>query len=509
MAMQVIRESIRLEQPLGTGRALAVVTGEVTLPGGLREETRVLAATASASAEGAEANAGRVNVRGRTVFHVLYTQGDPTKVNAIEASADFVQPCDVPGVQGRATAVAAVNVQRVEARANGGRLSLRAEVEVSARATSTQPVEAVTGVEGSDSVEVLAQTQTVCRTVAAGSKDVLLREELALPDGLQIRETLFAQAWPVLDGATGGAGRVGLSGQVLLEAVHASDMPERPVVVTRHSIPFAQGVEISGEDGERLNGSVTVRDVAVASQADGEGMTLRAEVLLGLDARVDTEETLSVLQDAYTTEGDDLRLTSRELRCRTGSVHVTAAETGKATLRLPDTAPPVRTVLAAFVRPVLQETERAAGRATLSGMLDTTLLYMSDNAEAPVSIRMSEPFRVAFPTDAPEDALITLAATETEATPITSDRVEMRCILRMEASAEEHQPLRIAAEGQIVPPADVTTDVVLCYPQPGEALWDIARRYRVPVEGVRALNPDLRGEPPAGQGVLVWRRAMK
>lgn len=509
MDMQVIRENIRMEQPLGTGHAVAVVTGEVTLPGGLREETRVLAATASASAESAEATAGRVNVRGRTVFHVLYTQGDPTKVSAIEASADFVQPCEVTGVQGRALADAAVNVQRVEARASGGRLSLRAEINVSARATSVQPVEAVTGVEGSDSVEVLTQTQELCRTAAMGSGDVLLREELALPDALQIRETLFAQAWPVLEAATGGVGRVGLSGQVLLEAVHASDLPERPVVITRHSIPFAQGVEISGEDGERLSGAVTVRDVAVASQADGEGMTMRAEVLLGLEARVDTMETVSVLQDAYTTDGDDLRISGQQLVCRTGSQRATSAETGKATLRMPDAAPPVRTVLAAFVRPAPETRENTGGRTTLSGTLDTTLLYMTDNADAPVSVRLSEPFRATFAADVPENALVTLAATETEVTPITSDRVELRCILRMEASAETHQPLRVASDGQIVPPADVPTDVVLCYPQPGEGLWDIARRYRVPVEGVRSLNPDLRGEPVAGQGVLVWRRTMK
>lgn len=509
MDMQVIRENIRLEQPLGMGHAVAVVTGEVTLPGGLREETRVLAATASVSAESAEANAGRVNVRGRTVFHVLYTQGDPTKINAIEASADFVQPCDLPGVQGRALAEAAVNVHHVEARASGGRMSLRAEVEVSARATSAQPTEAVTGIEGSDNVEVLTHTQEICRLAASGSKDVLLREELALPDGLKIRETLFARAWPVLEAATGGAGRVGLSGQVLLEAVHACDLPERPMVVTRHSIPFAQGVEISGEDGERLSGAVSVRDVAVASQADGEGMTMRAEVLLGLEARVDTAETLSVLQDAYTTDGDDLRMTSQQLMCRTGSVQVTAAETGKATLRMPDTAPPVRTVLAAFVQAVPEAREYTTGRMTLSGLMDTTLLYMTDNADAPVSVRLKEPFRVTFAADVPQDALITLSATETEATPITSDRVEMRCILRMEASGQEQAPLRIASDGQVVPPVEVTGDVVLCYTQAGEGLWDIARRYRVPVEGVRALNPDLHGEPPAGQGVLVWRRAMR
>ena len=58
----------------------------------------------------------------------------------------------------------------------------------------------------------------------------------------------------------------------------------------------------------------------------------------------------------------------------------------------------------------------------------------------------------------------------------------------------------------MVAPPPTTEDVVLYYTQPGEKLWDVARRYRVPVEGIRALNPGMQGELQPGQGVVVWRR---
>lgn len=506
MDMQLIREDLRLEQPLGTGHASAVVTGDVTLPGGLREETRVLAAMADVAVERAEPAQGRVNVRGRVVFRVLYTQGDPSKVNAVEASADFVQPCDLPGCQARATAEGRARTERVEARANGGRLSLRAEIALDVSAVSLLPVDAITCVEGADDVQVRTGTQTIWRTAATGEADVLLREELPLPDGLQIRETLFAMAYPVAGEVTGGVGRVGLNGQVLLEAVHLSALAERPIVVTRHTIPFSQSVAITGEEGEQISGAVSVRDVAVASQADGEGMTMRAEVLLGLSGRADVQETLSILEDAYTTCGDDVRLTCRQLQCRTGGGRVSAAETGKATLRLPDSAPPVRTVLAAFVQPQLNGTECHSGRTILSGALDTTLLYMTDDSDAPVSMHLSEPFRAAFAVETPPDALLSLAATEAEAVPVTSDRLELRCVLHLEATCEASQTITLATEGQVIPDQPLTEDMVLCFVQAGETLWDVARRYRTPVQSVRALNPELQGEPVTGQGVIVWRR---
>lgn len=508
MEMKLIRESIQLEQPLGRGSALAVVEGEATLPGGLREETRVLAADAMAVVEGAEAATERVNVSGRVLFRVLYTQGDPSKVSAIEASADFMHPCSLPGSQPRASAQANAQVQRAEARVVNGRLTMRAEVALEVCAMSLSPVEAVMAVDGSDTVEVRAQQVTLRRMAAQGSGDVLLREEMALPEELGVRETLFASARAVLTDTTGGLGRIGLAGQVQLEAVHASDMPGRPVVVTRHSIPFNHSVEIAGEDGELLEGRVTVKDVAVASQEDASGgQTLRAEVLLGLQGWSEREESVSLLSDAYTTAGDDLRLSCRTLLCRTGTQRLEAAESGKATLLLPDSAPQVRSVLAAFVTPVMTGFDQSGSRLNVEGRLDVTLLYMTDGSPAPVSVRLQEPFRTAFPAAAEAGAMLSLTVTEAEARPVTSDRVELRYLLHLQGDGIQAQEVQLVTDAQPVAAPQPTEDIVLYFTQPGETLWDIARRYRLPESSVRALNPELTGEPGAGRGVVVWRRS--
>ena len=54
-----------------------------------------------------------------------------------------------------------------------------------------------------------------------------------------------------------------------ISAVHASDLPGKPIVVTHHEAPFSQTLELSGESGDLLDARVTVRDVAVASQDAG------------------------------------------------------------------------------------------------------------------------------------------------------------------------------------------------------------------------------------------------
>lgn len=507
MNMRLVKENIQLEQPTGRGQSQAVVEGEITLPGGLREEARVLHAGGMAVIENVEAMQDRVSVTGKVVFHTLYSQGDHSRVNAMEVTADFTHMMDMPGAQPRNLCYVEGTVEHVDAAAAGGRLNLRGIVHLWGRSVSQQPVEAVTGISGLEGVESRTREISVKRTVASGEEETLLREEFALPEGLNIRETLYATAWPQVQEITGGLGRCGVTGKVEMEAVHASDMPGRPVVITRHSIPFDHVVELSSQEGETLQGLAVVKDVAVASQEVAEGeRTLRAEVLLGVKGRADSREKITLLDDAYTTLNDDLRLTGREVLCRSEDNAQQAAESGKVMLILPEGSRPVRSVLCAFASPVVTGREQIGGRLTVEGMLEVTLLYMTDDSDEPAAVRMEEPFRITFAAQAGEKDFITLNCGEVDASAITSDRVELRYIMHLNISGVQAEPVRMVTE--VLPVASEAMDgsIVLYFTQPGESLWDIARRYRVPEREIRELNPELVDEPKPGQGVVVWHR---
>lgn len=507
MDMRLIKENIQLEQPVGQGRGQTVVEGEITLPGGLREEARVLHAGGMAVVDRVEAMQDRVSVMGKVMFHALYTQGDHTRVNAMEASADFNYMMELPGAQVRHVCQVDARVEHVDAMASGGRLNMKAVVALHGTAVANQPVEAVTGITGVNSIETRAREITVKRTAASGESETLLREEFALPQGLAIRETLYATAYPQITEVNGGMGKAGVRGHVQLEAVHASDLPGKPVVVTRHTLPFEQAVELKGEDGEMLRGRAVVRDVAVASQETGEDeRTLRAEVLLTLQGWADRMEHMTLLDDAYTTAGDDLRLTAREVHCRVADSMAQAAESGKTMLMLPEGTPPVRSVLCAFASPVLTGWEQTGGRLTAEGMLEITLLYMTDDSDEPVRVQQEEPFRLTFAAQAGEQDHLILTCGDVEASAITSDRVEMRYIMHLDISGVREDTARLVTDALPVATGAPEGSIVLYFTQPGETLWDIAKRYRVPAKEIRELNPEVAEELQPGQGVVVWHR---
>lgn len=507
MDMQLNHAEYQFERPCGSCRSSFGVAGDVTLPGSLRETTSILHASAMAVTERCEALQDRISASGRVIFCVLYTQGDSGRIDSMEATADFTHLCDLPGAIPRAEVFAQTQAETVEASVQNGRVALKTDVLLCARAAICEPLDVITGIEA-EGVQLKTCRHTLRRTVARGSADELLREEFDLPAALAVQDTLCARATAVFHDAAGGQGRIGLAGEVTIEAVHASAIPGKPLVVTRHTVPVSQSVEITGDSGDLLDGRITVKDVAVASQDMGDGeRTLRAEVLLGLSAWADREESTEVLTDAYTTTGDGLRLSQTGMQLRTGDNRMHAAESGKASLLLPEGSQTIRTILAAFAVPIMSSAVQQGSRLVTEGVLHTTLVYMSDGA-VPVSVQLETPFRTAFAANAAPEDVVTLTAANVEAVPVTSDRAELRYILQADVDGVETVPVTLVTEAAVVPAEQVTKDVVLYFVQPGEDAWTIARRYRVTEKELRSLNPELDGDPQVGQGVVVWRRSV-
>ena len=193
---EILREELPMQRFEGQKTSQAVVEGEVALPGGLREETRILCSEAMAVLEQTDVQSGRVDAEGKVTFHVLYTQGDPTLVSALEASAEFTHSVDFPGAEDGMTAALSLSVEHVEASAQGGRLHLMAILKAQTRLFSDEPLSVVTGVQGAEGLMLKTETLSCLSAAASGAREVLVREECELADVLQIADTLYATASP-------------------------------------------------------------------------------------------------------------------------------------------------------------------------------------------------------------------------------------------------------------------------------------------------------------------------
>lgn len=511
MELQLIRDNMETEQRLSAKPVQITVEAEAALPGGLREEARVYYADAAAQVNGGEAAGNRVMTDGRVTFHVLYAQGDLSHVSALETSADFSQTLPLREENPPSAALRMApraEVQHVSAKAFNGRLILRAIVQLSAEGLAPAAVSFVRDAGEGDGVERATQTLTIQRAVGEGEGQTLLREELELAEVLQIQDTLYATAQAQVEDILGGAdGRAIVTGTITLEAYHTSAMPGRPLVYTRHAMPFEQAVGLSGALGDAMAARSEVRDVAVLAQdgPDG-GKVMRAEVQLYTAVTAVENQEITALRDVFTTQGEAVETTARHVTLRTGMISEQTAESGKAALTLPDGSPRIKTPLLAFARPLLVKAERQKEKLAVDGILETTLLYLTEDSPIPVAIEQEEPFHALFATQAEPADELRLAASQVEASAITGDRVELKYILHLLAQGVRTAEAEVVSEAVPVDAASVEPGIALYFIQPGESAWDVAKRYRVPLSELQQLNPELPDQPRPGTPVIAYRR---
>lgn len=510
MEMQWIRENMETEQLIAAKPTQTVVEAEVALPGGLREDARVYYADASAVVNGGETTGSRVTADGRVTFHVLYAQGDLAHVRALEAGADFSQalPVKEEDVQGAAVRFQPrAEVRHVSAKAFNGRLLLRAILDLTAEAALPRTISFLRDAAEEPQVQKAMQTIQVQRTVGEGEGQCLIREEFELSDVLRVKDTLFATAQAHTEDILGGAdGRATVTGTVTIDACHASDMPGRPLVYTRHTMPYEQQINLSGALGTAMAAKTRVKDVAVLSQDGENGRIMRAEIQLATEMTAVEDAEMTALRDVFTTEGEALEIQSQKVVFRQGTINETAAESGRTVIALPEGSPRVKTALLGFVRPVLAGAARQKDKLAVDGVMDMTVIYLTEDSDIPVSVQTEEPFHALFSTQAlPEDHL-TLSADQVEPSVVTGDRVEMKYILRLMADGVRKGEARVIVDAAAVSAPEVESGVRLYFLQPGETVWDIAKRYRIPLQEISRMNQELPENPAVGTPVMIYKR---
>lgn len=510
METQWIRDHMETEQMIAAKPTQVSVEAEVALPGGLREEAKVYYADAEALVNGGELAGSRVTADGKVVFHVLYAQGDLSRVNALEASADFSQAMPLTEDSGQSAAVRLkpqAQVQHVSAKAFNGRLLLQAVLNLTAEAALPRTVAYIQDAEAAPALQKLTQEIAMQRTVGEGESRDLLREEFELSDVLKIKDTLFATAQAQVEDIAGGAdGKATVTGTVTIEAYHLSELPGRPLVYTRHTMPYEQEVALSGALGSALAARTRVRDAAVLSQEGENGRVMRAEIQLATEMTAVEDSRVTVLKDVFTTRGDNVETQTQHVVFRSGTVNETAAESGRTVIVLPEGSPRMKTALLGFVRPVMAEAKRQKDKLSVDGVMDVTLIYETDEGGAPVSVHSEEPFHAVFATQAQPEDHLTLTASQVEPSAVTGDRAELKYILRLNADGVRKSGADVVVDARPAQTKDAGQGIYLYYLQPGESVWDVAKRYRVSLEDLGRLNPELPQDPKPGTPVMAYKR---
>lgn len=502
MALSVVRQSIEVEQMIGEDAAQVQVKAEAMVPGAGRERVSILMEEALLSIGSVEVQADRVVLDGTVACQAVYRLGDESDIHALTAQGTLSHVADLPGAGPRMTAQVQGQVEHTECAYENGHIVFRITVGIRIRVLSLSPMEVIGSLEGLEGLE--AQTVDICslKTSAESTTSVLLRDDVDLPSALDSQQELMHWTGVQLDQVSPDLGGVRASGTVQVDTMIASGVAGRPVALVKYQLPFDQLIEMP----EWLSGDVKVdaevRGVMADVMRDEEDAQLQLEVSLDLIARAMQQDCVSALEDAYATGAQAVAIHSETLELASAIERMSCTDGFKGTLLLPEGAPGVGAVLAVRAHPVLSQWNVQDGHTTLEGVIEATVLYMPGGSDQVTSVRAELPFEIHCQGELPQEAWINLTAVDADATALMSDRLELKCTLKVDSSARMTQSVAVAMMAEETEPESRKSALVIAYPGSSDTFWSIGKKYGLAVSQLQALNPGVPAVEP-GRPLLV------
>ncbi len=501
MEMELRKESIHVQEAVYSKCMQVLAESDVIVPDTKSDIAKILQIDAVAAADNIVVGENGAEITGHMDLTMLYVpDGDAKPVCAMPITLPFTAEPENSGLTSGCKCTVTAEVCHVEyTLLNARKISVRAVAELDVKCYRERAVESVCELDGG--VEAKRDNLQIYNLLHTSMRKFSLRDTLAFPSGKPSAVSVLKADTKITDKDIHMVtDKVVVKGCVQICTLYVSE--DNTVEFMEHELPFTEVIDAEGAREDcmcSLDLSLSDVQVTLGADADGDMRFLDVSMLCSANIVLSEVADLSLITDCYCRD--------RALQCETVPFTVSrlagsgsAQANVKGILQLGSGAPALDTVYNVVAKPYIQGVDIAENSATVQGSIDCYLLYLSSAATSPVSTGKAQ---IAFSVPIGVEGLrqgmdceIAVDVTHCAYNISMSGEIEIRCVLRLDAKAVEETTLHmITAVHAEDAPLPAVHGILLYFVKQGDTLWEIAKRYRVPLTLLKSVNklenPDL------------------
>ena len=520
--IELIKKEIHMNRQRGTAVSQLTLDDDFIVPDALDDAVQILLSDGEVQIENSRIQGEKVLIRGKLVFRVLYRR-ESGGLQAMGGEIPFEETVNVPELSERDYTQIVWNIEDLNiTMIHSRKLSAKAVLTLTVRAESRVDAQAAADVETDDAGLQVLKRSVPAATLAVRRKDIYrVREEVSVSANKPNIETILWQEMRLRDVSVRPLdGKLHLDGELSVFLIYSGEGEHTPVQWLEESIPFSGEVELS-EAVEEMIPAVGVRILHaeadllgfhfhIGSQLFDASPYLQAvEAVLELDIRLYKEESVELLSDLYSTgcevvseQGEvcfDRLLTRNSCKMRVG---------GSVSFQKPERILQI-CHSSGIVR--LDESRPSENGLAIEGVLEVSLLYLTDDDAAPVGA-ISEVLPFSGTVEAEgirEDCVwqLNLGLEQLGAVMLGGGEAEVKAQLTVELLVFQPMQEEVVTSVQTQPfdlkRWEQQPGIVGYIVQPGDSLWKIAKKFHTTVDQVREMNEIDGEEAGAGARLLL------
>ena len=455
-----------------------------------------------------------VTVRGYLNYVVLYhTLDGGSGLVVLEGKLPFEEKINLQGVTGQdAVKVDCVLEDITASMINSRKLNLQALITMMAKVEEFYDESVPVEIRGEEWVEYRKQPMTLAQ-IAISKNDIFrLKEEVSLPSNypnmLQIlwsNVSLGDVEFKVQEG------RLALSGDVHLFVLYEGEGEDRPCRTFENTIPFSGMLECYGcREGmlPDIQYKIGQQELAIRPDFDGEERNIGLELVLDIAMRIYEEERLDVISDIYGVS-KEIEAVMHKASLRKLLSRVTGKT--KVTDRVRVKNGSVLQLLHSEGNVSLEQKMIVDNGIQLQGGIQLKIMYITGDDENPYGCTQAVvPYKYVLevPDIKPDDLSEVRGEIEQlQVTMLDGEEMDVKVVLRFATVAFQQMPMEIISHVNVT---DLDSEklsrmpgMVVYMVKSGDNLWNIGKKYYVPVDTLRSLNNLENDDLKIGQKLLI------
>lgn len=517
--MELVKRNLHMENVRCKASTQITMEDDVIISDSRPDAVKLIMDKGNVTLEEVKVTADHVNVKGRLDFQVLYLT-EPSSgqqeggVDRMQGSIPFEEMIFMEGVQNGGNVETDWEIEDLTVGLiNSRKFSVQALLNLSFVCRELSEEETAVDLYSQEPVEFRKKPLEIA-ALAVRKKDIFrIKEEVEIPGSFpNILSVIWSEIEPEAVEFKVMDDKLSLQGELRLFFLYRGEGEKEELCHYETTLPFTGSLECPGcAEGmlPQIRYQAENREVEVRPDFDGEERVISFEQCLNLDISVYEEENIEILADVYGVTKEiavaEKDTAFKKLLCKSsGKTKISGHFRGQeenALYRILHTASSLK----------LEEEKVVEGGIELSGTLELQILCETGNeAEKYSVVRGSIPFAYVLEAEgiSPNCGFTVEAFVEQiTAAIIDNEEADVKCMLYFRANIYEEWQEKIVEQIQVSEPdaekMAALPGIAIYMVKERESLWDIGKRYYVPVAAIRQTNNLTSDEVKAGDKLLI------
>ncbi|MCM1037743.1 MAG: DUF3794 domain-containing protein [Ruminococcus sp.] len=513
--MELVKKKIHMDRIANKAGTQMVLEEDVNISDNRPDASHLISVKGDVIMDEIRVNDDRVSLKGRLQVQVLYLTEEEGMCAGMEAQLPFEEKVNMEGVHNGDSIIPSWTIEDLTVGLiNSRKMSVQAMISFTLEMEEKIEQEAAVDIYHEEPVEYRKQVYPLLQ-MAVNKKDIFrIKEEMELPSNMPnafqliwSSITLNKVEFKALDG------KIALQGEMKAFFLYEGEGDNDRTLWYENTVPFSGMIECHGCMENMIPDiryTTSQCSVEIKPDFDGEERVFCVENVLDLEIRLYEEENLEVLSDIYGVD-KEIEAVSAEVALKRLLLHGSGKCKIAEHARIQDTEMHMYQLLHNEGEIRIEEQAVMENGISVTGTLQVTTIYLCTNGQNTLYATKSVlPFTHFI--DVPDmeencDCHIYWSLEQLIVTMLDSEELDIKAVLDFDAllftTRKTNLITDIKVEELDMNKISELPGIVIYIAGNGDTLWDIGKKYYVPIAQLKEVNELVSEEIRAGDKILV------